>query len=640
MFFFNFDFEKGNKKDKLKILVKTRQLSIFIKPKLTKTQTILLQKLKLKKMKKTNLLLIFLLFQLASFCQGNQVNIPSFRAKPVLPASTADWASTPGALIMIAQKVPQANIGQFKLMVSIKQNDSKVCGSTFAATGFVDSFGTKTYQAGELTGILGNCDPLKPGGYTICAQFVNADNRAISKEVCANFKVEGGTPQTGGNDYTPPQNLMPIDGKMFDEKEAKAPVTFRWTPVLPKPQGSIIYRLKVWQLMQGQNGTQAMKANTPVIEKEVKGLTQTVVNNLITERCREPYRCDWVWYVEAANEDGKVLGVSGLTVFGVNSAGCGTNNAIVNIKCDEIVKGKQTYAVDITFNNTIPTSGGQQCTTVMNAITSSTGVIASVATLPVTIPIGASSTAVTFIYTPATSTATTADFSYTGTWNDGNSNTSNFSSLKIKLPIYKCDLCDKANSTWEIQSQIYYDSTSTNNILTLHNDISFGPHKIVKLSAEVVDFYWFTEGDCKKCSSNDYYWGNLISGSIKSDKFTQGVSAADADGIPLPSSHQLDFLSIDPAGANISSDVYLNLSLPPQTQLGCCTDCFRFCVRYTVTFMQDGVCKTCGITKCFETKRKHRKTMLQHATNQCGDKIIFNNGGLQETTPVLNKLKN
>jgi len=39
--------------------------------------------------------------------------------------------------------------------------------------------------------------------------------------------------------------------------------------VIPKPQEPVTYRVTVWQLMQGQTGAQAMKANQPIITKDV-----------------------------------------------------------------------------------------------------------------------------------------------------------------------------------------------------------------------------------------------------------------------------------------------------------------------------------------------------------------------------------
>jgi hypothetical protein len=182
-----------------------------------------------------------------------------------------------------------------------------------------------------------------------------------------------------------------------------------------------------------------------------------------------------------------------------------------------------------------------------------------------------------------------------------------------------CNLCDSNVVKWALPTQINYSYSLTNNTATLNGPISFGPYPIVKLSTEIVDFYWYTEGDCKKCNNNDYYFGNLIGGNLTS--MLGGTSVAGPGGTPIPSSHQLDFISPTLSGVTLSKNINLNISLPPQTQLSCCTDCFRFCIRYTATFMQNGVCKTCSIVKCYETKRVHKKVGLQMfpPLNDCGE---------------------
>lgn len=76
------------------------------------------------------------------------------------------------------------------------------------------------------------------------------------------------------------------------------PVTFRWTPIVPKPKDSVTYRLKVWQLMQGQNSTQAMRTNQPIVTKDVDNLNEATINNLYTGPCRPPYLCEFIWDVE------------------------------------------------------------------------------------------------------------------------------------------------------------------------------------------------------------------------------------------------------------------------------------------------------------------------------------------------------
>ncbi|MBP6945635.1 hypothetical protein KBB85_06515 [Patescibacteria group bacterium] len=107
----------------------------------------------------------------------------------------------------------------------------------------------------------------------------------------------------GNKDEESVHNLSPKDAQIFTSDEAMKPIEFRWTPLVPKPRDSATYRLKVWQLMQGQNGTQAMRSNKPIVEKDVMNTTETSVSGIYTGPCRPPYLCDFVWQVQIAGED-------------------------------------------------------------------------------------------------------------------------------------------------------------------------------------------------------------------------------------------------------------------------------------------------------------------------------------------------
>lgn len=102
-----------------------------------------------------------------------------------------------------------------------------------------------------------------------------------------------------------------------DQKEFKLDaiqsVTFRWTPIVPKPQEPVTYRLKVWQLMQGQNGSQAMKTNQPIVAKDVVNVTEVTVSGIYTGPCKPPYLCDFVWNVDALVAPGASTGTSEAT---------------------------------------------------------------------------------------------------------------------------------------------------------------------------------------------------------------------------------------------------------------------------------------------------------------------------------------
>ena len=102
--------------------------------------------------------------------------------------------------------------------------------------------------------------------------------------------------------------LSPTGGKLIGTTDASKPVLFRWTAVSPKPKEDVTYRLRVWQLMEGQNSTEAMRTNQPLVTKEVTNITQTAIGNLYTGPCKPPSMCDFVWAVEAFTGDDMAAG--------------------------------------------------------------------------------------------------------------------------------------------------------------------------------------------------------------------------------------------------------------------------------------------------------------------------------------------
>jgi hypothetical protein len=101
-----------------------------------------------------------------------------------------------------------------------------------------------------------------------------------------------------------PKAVSPAHGAVVGEADPKAAVALRWTPVIPRPQEPTTYRVKVWQLMQGQTGPQAMRANQPVFTKDVDNITQAFT---APPDCRQK-GCSFVWTVQALNRDGKPIG--------------------------------------------------------------------------------------------------------------------------------------------------------------------------------------------------------------------------------------------------------------------------------------------------------------------------------------------
>jgi hypothetical protein len=233
----------------------------------------------------------------------NQINITSFIVKNKLPNEVNTWDNIPASIMLVAQKIPTIQLKEIKLVIQIKQAGNKLCGATPQTAVKMDAFAVRNFTANELVSMLPQCPKLTTNIYSLCVQFFNIDNYPISREFCKDFMV-GDFIQL----YTAPQNIAPANEKKFEANASKMPITFRWVAVTPRPKDPVMYRLRVWQLMQGQTGLQAMKTNVPIVEKEVKSITQAVVTNLNTTPCQLPYLCEFVWAVQAIDKEGKPIG--------------------------------------------------------------------------------------------------------------------------------------------------------------------------------------------------------------------------------------------------------------------------------------------------------------------------------------------
>jgi hypothetical protein len=280
-------------------------------------------------MKKTMaLLLLVIAFQVVA--QTYPITNINISMPPNPDATMANWGKGNSVFVITATgKSIQGHVDGFveesKILVTIKKGGTKVCGSYTANSAPASNFNTvtKVWSGTNAVSLIGQDCILPSGDYEICVQFFGygaAGPVPLSEEKRKMFSIRANDPLT----YQPPQAITPAKGTIFSEIDIKKPITFRWTPVVPKPQESITYRLKVWQLMQGQNGMQAMKTNPPIVTKDIDNLTQATILNLITGPCKPPYLCDFIWNVQALTPEGKPIGgkdgTSELTNFGVNKS--------------------------------------------------------------------------------------------------------------------------------------------------------------------------------------------------------------------------------------------------------------------------------------------------------------------------------
>ncbi len=531
-------------------------------------------------MKKLKLLLPALLLSLftsSQVGQTNQINIVSFTVKNVLPADVNSWMSTQAALILVAQKVPSTiPMREPRLVVQIRSGGAVICGNNAATSRPIDPFDVRTFNTADLTGFLTNCHELKEGTYTICAQFFNVDKIAISREVCKEFRVEA----TKETDYAPPTLITPENGKSFLKKDMLKPVMFRWTSPVPKPIDRVTYRLRVWQLMQGQNGTQAMRANQPIINKDVDNITQAVVANLYTGPCKPPYLCDFIWSVQAVNREGKPIGRNNGTsepyTFKILDDNIDTKIDSVDVSC--CINGKQNIYVKV--RNELLTNQAQ-VTTIKYRV-NGTGPLTTLTPTAPALPytLAANSAQVFTASINCVDSMKTIKFIVETIWPIDpeaiNSETA-WDTLHCR-----CDACDEKN--FSLKAPTPQNITISNNTIVFNQPVTITstPAKTIKtIKAELVYFEMVPENDmCIPCNKDANTYGH----------FTNGTNSQQWNG----------------------SQSSLNINITTPQLVPCCSAVFRWCIRYKVEFTD---CTTCNVLVCYEKKKEGCEKVTPNPNN-------------------------
>lgn len=505
----------------------------------------------------------FLCFGL--YAQVQQIKIVSFTVKNQLPAVIDNWNNTPGSLLLVAQMPPGIRIDGLRLVIQIKANGAMVCGNNTTGGMPVDNFTTRTFSAAELTGALTGCHDLKDGNYTICAQFFNSQRKEVSNEMCREFTVT--TPKD--TDYAPPTLITPENEKRLLKRDVQKPVMFRWTPLVPKPKEPVTYRLRVWQLMQGQNSTQAMRSNQPIITKDVDNLTQAAITNIYTGPCKPPYLCDFIWTVQALNREGKPVGRNDGTsepfVFKILDDNINTKIDSVHVGCCE--NGKQSVYVKVANLHATNTA---QVTTIKYRV-NGTGPLTTlspvVPALPFTIPANSSQAFTGSIN--CVDSMKTIKFIVETIWPvdpDNINNETAWDTLHCR-----CDACDEKN--FSLKAPLPSNINISNSNITYNQQVTVTttpPKTIKSIKAELVYFEMVPENDlCIPCNKDAATYGH----------FTNGTNSQQWNG-PQQS-------------------VNINITIPQLVP--CCSAVFRWCIRYKIEFTD---CTTCNKLVCYEKKKE------------------------------------
>lgn len=510
---------------------------------------------------------VFLLLWLirpSAYAQVNQIKITSFVVKNQLPSVIDNWNNIPGSLLLVAQKPPAGNIAVVILVLQIKANGSVICGNNPGTGMPVDNFTTRSFTSSELTGILSSCHELKEGSYSLCAQFFSTDKKAISNEVCKEFTVAA----NHETDYSPPVLVSPANGKSFTLDEIKKPVIFRWTPLVPKPREPVVYRLSVWQLLQGQTGIQAMNTNTPLISKEIENITQVTVTDLSNGPCKAPYLCSFIWIVQAVNHDGKPIGrnngKSEPFSFKISNG--------IDIQVDSVfvsccTNGIQTFYVKIKNNLSNTVKITQLKIDKVNGYFNNPPISGLSPALPINIGGNGSQSFTGQI--KCIDTAKTIRFLVAA--EDAIDNAITETEVATDTLKCTCDACSDKNFTLKAPppSPLSWNANTISFTQTI--TITTIPTKTVKtVRADLVYFEMVPDNDnCIPCNKDASAYGH----------FTNGTNTQQWNGAP-PS---------------------LNMAISTPGMVSCCSALFRWCIRYKIEFTD---CTSCNKIICYEMKKE------------------------------------
>jgi|CXWL01.1.fsa_nt_gi hypothetical protein len=168
------------------------------------------------------------------------------------------------------------------IKATLKTTDGTVAAATNLAKAKVRTIGPGTlilYAAdvmpldimvfnGKFKTSLDKSGKLPADNYQLCVQLVTAtDFIPVSEERCRNFTLAS---------FQLPIPLMPANETILDIEKAQSIITFRWTPVTPRPAEPVTYRVTVFEIFSDQTPMQALRSNKPLVVKDIVGTTQFI----------------------------------------------------------------------------------------------------------------------------------------------------------------------------------------------------------------------------------------------------------------------------------------------------------------------------------------------------------------------------
>jgi hypothetical protein len=565
---------------------------------------------------------------------GIVINMPAFP-----DANTANWGTGTSVFTITASTTNNflKEAMNSSILVGIRKGGAKVCGAYTNTTAPASSFNkiTMIWSGKNAVSLMGQDCTLSPGEYELCVQFF-LQGRKVSEGVCKSFTIKPQETIT----YQPPQAISPGDGTKLDPADAGKPLPFRWTPIVPKPKDMVTYKLKIFEVKQGQTATSALKTGLFLFEKEVSNLTQFILPS--PGQLMISGGSNYGWVVQALDVKGTPMGrndgQSEPFTFSISDKGQNKDDntvlkimggAIAEFRLDSAIclpkenglfkyhiwahyENKSSSVDNILINDSQPfagypanpnpgpglnlrnnirlKSGSYNGALTMNDILeASSGTISNINPLPssaFTPPSLAPNTIHNFQFDYTTATNTPVQFIYYGLVNDALKDKPNRNARNeidsLRYPQCPCSACEEITINPKPSGQI---QNNGNGILSLPVSLTASPKKVKRIRAELVYFDMKPEDEnCLICNRNSNTFGNFMAATTTGPGFTGGVTAG----------HSVQFDALN--DTNISGGIPINFTISIPPIVDCCNAKVNFCIRYILTFED---CIVCDVLACY-----------------------------------------
>lgn len=415
---------------------------------------------------------------------------------------------------------------------------------------------------------------------------------------------------TDTTDSAPPKNVLPVDGKNFTQKEARQPMQLRWVQVLPPPPNNdITYTIHIYAVEKGQTPAQAMKNNRPVFEKTVK--TKETTWQMPNEYANSKETKTFVWNVRATNKEGKAVGsndgTSEPTLFRIiitDPGGCmAIDTTKYTVTCKGIdAQGRYIYQINDLILKNISTNPGRTglfANPATNYIIPNPPTSFSIQNLVPTSanPINAGNQISISFEAHSTST-TLLSFFVDGTIPLGATFCDKHIQVDIdQLPSCICNPCKNKTTTFGNIAATPVVTYQNNGSVSVSSTVTHTPEKVIRVSAQIVDVERLGENGCLRCTKESGEFGNFTGGSLNSNAGNI-INGSRGYG------KQIQWQTNSPTLINnFSYD--LQMMFPPLTEVSCCKDSLRICIRWSFA---DEKCITCDTLICSVITREYKKT--------------------------------